>query len=240
MAAKAKAKAEQLTLTVTKRAVQGKRPVRRLRAEGVVPGVVYGRRASPVAIAVNARELTRVLRGKAGEHALVSLKIEGAEAGTLPALVKAVQHDPVDGRVVHVDFHTIELTEHIKVKIPVLLKGEPVGVKQEGGILEHFLREVEVSCLPTEIPEGVEFDVSALSIGTTVHVRDLTAPGRSKILSDPGGVIASVQQPKVEAPPEEAPAVTEPEVIREKKPEEAEAPEAAEPGEGKKEGKAEK
>lgn len=241
--AKTKAKSDQLTLTVTPRTAQGTRPARRLRAGGIVPGVVYGKRTKPITIAVNARELTRLLHSKAGEHALVSLRIDGADAAERPALVKAVQHDPVDGHVVHVDFHMIDLTEQIRVKVPVVLKGEPVGVKQEGGVLEHFLRDIEVSCLPADIPEGVEFDVSALSIGDTVHVRDLAAPKQLKIVSDPDGVIASVQQPKVEAPAEEAAAVTEPEVIREKKPEEAAgaAPESAsEPGEGKKEGKAEK
>jgi large subunit ribosomal protein L25 len=129
----------------------------------------------------------------------------------------------VDGHVLHVDFHAIALTERLRLKVPVIFKGEAVGVKQEGGLLEHFLREVEVECLPTEIPEHVEFDVSPLKIGDTVHVCDLIAPKQARITSDPAGIIASIQQPKVEKVEEEA-APTEPEVIREKK--EAEPPDA--------------
>jgi large subunit ribosomal protein L25 len=245
----AKAKtAIQHELSITTRAEQGTRPVRRLRQQGLVPAVVYGRDMEPLSVSVNHRELVRLLHSKKGEHALVTLRLQdmpdeaslpaqkiagqaGAKSGGTswekPALVHAVQHDPVDGRVVHVDFHAILLTERVKVKAPLILMGEPVGVKQEGGVLEHFLREVEVECLPTEIPSGVEFDVSALKIGDTVHVRELVPPKGAKILSDPEGVIASVQKPKEEKPAEEAAPVAEPEVLREKKPE-AEAGAAAE------------
>jgi large subunit ribosomal protein L25 len=176
----------------------------------------------PLAVAVKARELVKLLHAKAGERALVTLRLEDAKPWEKPALVKALQHDPLDGHVVHVDFHAIVLTERLRVRVPVILKGEPVGVKQDGGILEHFLREVEVECLPTEIPASVEFDVSALKIGEAVHVRDLAPPKRTKITSDPAGVIASVQTPKEEKIEAEAAAVAEPEVIREKKEEGAE------------------
>jgi large subunit ribosomal protein L25 len=219
---KAKSKtALQEELTVRRRPTTGTRPVNRLRREGLVPGVVYGRNMEPITVAVNQRELMKLLHSRTGEHALVTLRLEEPKSWEKPALVKAVQHDPVDGHVVHVDFHAILLTERLRVKVPVVLKGEPVGVKQEGGILEHFLREVEVESLPTEIPARVEFDVSALKIGETVHVSDLVPPKNAKITSDPAGVIASVQTPKEEKPKEEA-AVAEPEVIREKK-EEGEA-----------------
>lgn len=206
-------------LTITTRAEQGTRPVRRLRRQGLVPAVVYGRDMESLSVSVNHRELVRLLRSKKGEHALVTLRLEGGKAWEKPALVHAVQHDPVDDHVVHVDFHAILLTEQVKVKVLLVLTGEPVGVKQEGGILEHFLREVEVECLPTEIPTGVEFDVSALKIGDTVHVRELVPPKGAKILSDPEGVIVSVQKPKEEKPTEEAAPAAEPEVLREKKPE---------------------
>ena len=243
----AKAKTNlQHELTVQKRAEQGKRPIRRMRGQGLVPAIVYGRDMKPLPVSVNQRELVRLLHSKSGEHALVTLKLDDLPAGQAggkswekPALIHAVQHDPVDGRVLHVDFHAILLTERIKVKVPVVLKGEPAGVKQEGGVMEHFLRELEVECLPTEIPTGVEHDVSALKIGDTVHVRDLTPPKNCKILSDPDGVIASVQAPKVEKPEEEAAGPAEPEVLREKKPEE-EGAEAAAGGKGEKAEKAEK
>ena len=227
--AKAKGTVQQ-ELTVQRRPAQGTRPVRRLRDEGLVPGVVYGREMEPIPIAVKGRELVKLLHSKTGERALVTLRLEDTKAWEKPALVKAIQHDPVDGHVLHVDFHAIVLTERLRVKVPVLLKGEAVGVKQEGGTLEHFLREVEVECLPTEIPASVGFDVSAMNIGETIHVRDLAPPKNAKITSDADGVIASIQKPKEEKP-EEAPAVTEPEVIREKKEEAEAAPSEAAKGE---------
>lgn len=213
-------------LTVRRRQATGTRRARRLRLAGVIPGVVYGRDLTPVAVAVNQRELTTLLHSRTGEHTLVTLRVEDGAAWEQPALVQVVQHDPVNGRVVHVDFHAVRLTERLKVKVPVVLKGEPIGVKQAGGILEQFLREVEVECLPTEIPASLEYEVSALAIGQTVHVRDLIPPTHATLTEDPDGVIASVQTPKAEQPAEAA-AVAEPEVIRERK-EAAEAPAQAE------------
>ncbi len=207
---------KQQELIVQRREVIGKRPVKRLRREGLVPGVVYGRETEPVAITVNARELVKFLRARTGEHSLINLRLGNDGGWEKPVLIKTIQHDAVDGHILHIDFHAIVLTERIKVKVPILLKGEAVGVKQDGGILEHFLREVEVECLPTEIPAGVEFDVSALKVGETVHVRDLTPPANTVITSEPEGVITSVLVPREEKP-EEAAGVTEPEVIREKK-----------------------
>ncbi len=219
----------QQELVLQRRSTHGTRPVRRLRAEGVVPGVVYGRQMDPLPVSVNRRELIRLLHSQGGEHSLIRLRLEG-DGWEKPALVQSIQHDPVDGHLVHVDFHAIVLTERLKLRVPLLLKGDSVGVKQEGGILEQFLRDVEVECLPTEIPASVEFDVSLLTIGQTVHVRDLIAPSNARITSDPDGAIASVLMPKVEKPEEEAAAVAEPEVLREKKEEpEAGAAEQAKP-----------
>ena len=221
--AKAKATSQQ-ELIVQRRTTRGTRPVRRLRRDGSsIPGIVYGRTMEPLLITVPRKALTQLLHTKAGEHALVTLRLEDGKPWEKPALIHDLQHDPVSGHIIHVDFHAIALTERIHVKIPLMLKGEPVGVKQDGGVLEQFLRELEVECLPTEIPEGVEVDVSAMTVGATVHVRDLPPPKNAKVLSDPDGAVASVQQPKVEKPEEEAAAVTEPEVLREKKEEGEEA-----------------
>ena len=228
MAAKSKT-ATQQTLTVARRPAVGSRPTQRLRAGGQVPGVVYGHKMEPVAVSVSHQELVKLLHSKTGEHSLVTLKLEDAKPWERPALVKSVQHDPIDGHVVHVDFQAITLTERIRVKIPVALTGEAVGVKQEGGVLEQFLRELEVECLPTEIPAGIEFDATPLKIGDIVHVRDLPALAHAKVLTDPTGVVASVKTPKVEKVEEAAAAPAEPEVIREKKPEEAEAAAGQEP-----------
>ena len=236
----------QQELTVHKRTALGTRPIRRLRQTAVVPGIVYGKAMEPLAITIEHTALSKLLHSKGGEHALVKLRLADNASWERAALVKTVQHDPVDGHVIHIDFHAIALTEQIKVKIPVILKGDPVGVKQDGGILEQFLREIEVSCLPTEIPDGVEFDISAMTIGETIHVSQLLPPKSAKILTDMQGVIASVQEPKVEKIEVEAAAVTEPEVLREKKEKEEEGAQA--PGgetkgaapEAKKDAKAEK
>ena len=234
--AKARTTAQQM-LTVQRRTAMGTRPTRRLRHSQAVPGIVYGRGMEPLAITVKARDLAKLLHSKRGEHALVTLRLEEDGSWEKPVLVKTVQHDPVDGQVRHVDFHAIVLTQRLRVRVPVVLKGEPVGVKQEGGILEQFLREVEVECLPTEIPAAIEFEVGALKIGDTVHLRDLTLPTHVTMTSDPAGAVASVQEPKEEKPEEAEAAPTEPEVIREKKeegeaaPGETEKPEAsARPG----------
>jgi large subunit ribosomal protein L25 len=148
-----------------------------------------------------------------------------------------MQRDGVTGEVLHIDFHAIALTEQVRVKIPIVLNGEPLGVKQDGGVLEHFLREVEVECLPTQIPKQVEFDISPMAVGQTVHVKDLTPPAGSKFTTDLDAPVASVLAPKIETPAEAVPeAAAEPEVIREKKPEEGEASEAGKEA-GKKEEK---
>lgn len=205
----------------------------RLRREGWVPGVVYGEGLKTVAIRIPERALIHLLRSKAGERALITLKIEDGARWEKPALLKAVQHHAVNGHVLHVDFHAIALTEAIKVKIPIVLKGEPVGVKIDGGVLEHFLREIEIECLPAEIPEGIEYDVSALKIGDSVHVKDLPPLKSAKIIHDLESAVASVQAPREEKEEEPAEAAAEPEVIREKKEEgEEEGEKGGEKGEG--------
>ena len=234
---------EKLSLTGIRRSTVGTASAQRLRAQGFVPGVVYGKKTEAMAIAVNGRALIKILHSEAGEHALLALRIEadGAKAQDgggkktgkpweRPVLVKTIQYHPVDGHVVHVDFHAILLTERIRVNISVELRGEPVGVKEQNGILEHFLREIEVECLPTNIPKHVELDVSELKIGDAVHVRDLPPPPEATIITDPEGVVASVQAKKEEKVEEEAAGAGEPEVISEKKEEAAEGEgEAAKP-----------
>ncbi|MBI2094068.1 MAG: 50S ribosomal protein L25 [Candidatus Omnitrophica bacterium] len=222
-----KEKTTQVVLTVKKRTTLGKRRVERLRKTGMIPGIVYGKATEPIAIEVNLREFTHLLHARASEHALLTLRLEGASNWEKPALVHVIQHHPVDDHILHVDFHTIVLTERLKVKVPLLLKGEPVGVKQDGGVLEQFLREIEVECLPTQIPAHLEHDIAALKIGDTLHVRELVIPENIKITVEGELAIASVHKPKEERPEEEAAAVTEPEVIREKKAEEGTAAEAA-------------
>ena len=137
-----------------------------------------------------------------------------------PCLVKEIQHDPVRGEIIHVDFNQISLTKAIKVNVPVVARGESVGVKLEGGSLEHILWEIEVECLPTNIPKGIEVDVSLLKLGDSIHIKDIIIPTGIKILNDPGAIVLSIAAPmKEEAPAEvlEGEAEQEPEVIKEKK-----------------------
>ena len=219
---------ERPQLLGTVRHERGSRIVRRLRKTGFVPGIVYGKAVEPTPIAVNRRELVKLLQARAGEHGLVNLQVAAdgkAKGWEKPVLIKHVEHEPVFGEVLHVDFQAIALTEQIRVKVSLVLKGDAVGVKQDGGILEHFLREVEVECLPTEIPSHLEYDISSMKIGDALHAKELATPERVRITTDPDAVLASVVAPKVEKVEEAAEAApAEPEVIREKKPEaEAEA-----------------
>lgn len=230
--------AERPQLSAKPRTATGTRVMGRLRREGFVPGVLYGKAVKATPIVVSRHDLVKFLHARAGEHGLATLRLEqdaaggsGGKAVERPVLIKAVQHDPVLGGILHVDFQTIVLTEQIRIKVPLVLNGEPVGVKQESGVLEHFLREIEVECLPAQIPKHIEHDISALKIGDAVHVRDLAVPPGARITSEPESVVASVLAPKEEKLEEAAAEVTEPEVIREKKPE---AEEAAAEGAGEK------
>ena len=218
----------QISLRATRRTEEGTRPSRRLRRQGMIPAVLYGKQTAPVSLLVDRLEFTKFLRARHGEHGVLTLQVEQDRTPLeKPVLLKRLQHDPLHGEVTHIDFHAVVLTEQIRVKVPVILKGDAVGVKQDRGMLEHFLREVEVECLPTHIPNQIEHEISQMKIGDAIHVKDLAVPAGARLLSDPEGVIASVLTPK-EAKAEEvqAEAVTEPEVIREKKPE-AEGEEAA-------------
>jgi len=232
-------------LSVTLRPAIGTRAVTRLRREGFIPGVVYGKAKEPTPVMVNRRELARLYAHRTSESALITLKIDGSAAtaadakkaapkgkaasGEYPALIKELQHDPVNGDAVHVDFQTIALTEKIRIKVPLALKGDPVGVKQDGGILEHFLREIEVECLPTNIPEAIEHEVSQMGLGQNLHARDLVMPHDVRLMTDPDAVVIAVLAPKVEKPEEAVEgAPTEPEVIRERKPDAEEGEAAAE------------
>ncbi len=225
-----------LTLHAKPRTQHGTRPARRLRQTGFIPAVLYGKKTQPLSLLVDRREFTKFLHARHGEHGVLTLQVEhgpadggaGGKPLEKPVLMKQIQHDPVHGEITHVDFHAIILSERIRVKVPIVLKGEPIGVKQDRGVLEHFLREVEVACLPTAIPKHIEHDASHLKIGDAIHVKDLVVPTGSKMMTDPEGVIASVLAPREEKIEEvAAEAVTEPEVIREKKPE-AEGEAAAE------------
>lgn len=225
---------EQVKLEAEIREEKGDGPVGRLRQSGFIPAVVY-KDGEALSIKVSKRGLEKALHTSKGENVIVALTIAKAKSKT--AIIKEVQHDPIKEDVLHVDFQEISLTETLRVNVTVAPKGEAIGVKQDGGILQHIMWEVEVECLPTQIPEKLEVEVSSLKIGDSVSVKDLIVPKGIKVITDPELRVMSVEPPmKEEALEVATPAEgAEPEVMKEKKevPEEGEAGGAAKGGEGK-------
>lgn len=214
-----------------------------LRDAGFIPAVVYKDGKESQAISLSLRQFVQTMHQHRLEGTLIDLKVkDDKKAKSRTCLIKEIQYEPVLGDVVHVDFHEISLTEKIKVNVPVAAKGESIGVKQEGGSLEQILWEIEIECLPTEIPEKIEVDVSNLKMSEAIHVKDLKFAAGIKVFNDPGSIIVQVVAPMKEEVPVEAvegEAPAEPEVIREKKPtpEEAEEPQGKEKKEKKEEKK---
>lgn len=207
-----------MTLASSRRVGVGKGPARRLRAAGHVPAVYYGRGEAPVPLSIRAKDLDELFDKSEGSNVIVDLSFEGEAAADRKALIREIQRDPVGGHVLHVDLQHISLTERITVEVPIELVGIPVGVKDGGGILEHLLRELEIECLPTEIPANVAIDVTALGIGDSLHVSDLSVPNAT-IWTERGRTIATVVPPTVlEAPKVEevVEVAAEPELVKEK------------------------
>ncbi|MCI0404368.1 MAG: 50S ribosomal protein L25/general stress protein Ctc [Acidobacteria bacterium] len=236
---------EQLVVEAEARENTGKGVARKLRRAGRVPAVAYGGTGEPWSLSAERRTVERILHSGAGQNAVFTLKIKGK--GAVPAMIRDTQLDPVKGSLLHVDFLRVALDIRLKVRVPVEVKGEPIGVKQQGGLLEIVQRDVEVECLPGDIPEHFTVDVSELSINDGIRVGDLKVDNRKiKVLTDATRVIAHVLPPRAEE--EEKPAEVavvgaeappaEPELIRKPRAEEGEEgeePAAKAPeGEGKK------
>jgi large subunit ribosomal protein L25 len=231
---------EELQLEVTLRKDVGKSKAKACRRSNMIPAVVYGEKSN-LPVAVNKTQFQRLIGSRSAENVIINLKITEDDASRAkkskerPVLIKEIQYEPVLGGILHVDFHEISLTKEITVKVPLIAKGEPVGVKQGGGVLQHQSWEIEIKCLPKNMPEKIEADVSSLNIGDSIHIRDLKLPSGVVALQDADMVILAVVPPaKVEvAPAAEAVAavseetVQEPEVIKEKKEKEEEAEPAA-------------
>ena len=200
----------------------GKGVARKLRRSGRIPAVYYGRGETPISITIGLKELEEIIHQSGGSNVIVDLKVEGDGAGDRKAIIREIQRDPVEGTILHLDLQHISLTERITVEVPIVLVGTPIGVKDGGGILEHLLREVEVECLPTDIPSKLEVEVSGLNIGDSLHVSDLKAD-RVTIKTEADRAIAAVVPPTIleEVKPAEEGAPTEPELVKEKKEEEA-------------------
>jgi large subunit ribosomal protein L25 len=220
------------TLRVEKREGRGKNEARRLRAAGRIPAVVYGAgKAQATEISVDPKILLRILHSESGVNTLIGL--QGVEVGVGKVLVKEYQLDPISHQLLHADFYAVAMDKMLTVTVPVVLKGEPKGVKQQGGIVDFVNRELEVECLPTDIPEHIDVDVSELMLHQGIRVRDLTESTRWKPITDAETMIVHIVAVKVEAEPvvEAAAAVAapvagapaaEPEVIKKGKKEEEE------------------
>jgi len=197
----------------------GKQGVKRVRSAGFIPAIVYGAGKKPQAIKLDRKELHKI--DIHHENVVVNLLSEGRKQ---IALIKEVQRHPVNNEVLHIDFEYISLREKIRLKVPVVARGESPGVKA-GGILEHLLWEVEIECFPTNVPEQIDVDVSDLNIGDLVYVKDLRAPEGVKIVEEPEQIVLSIEPPKeeeVEVKEEGEKEKEEPEVIRKGKEEKEE------------------
>lgn len=184
------------SLKAKSRKAGGKGPARQLRRDGAIPGVLYGGGGQPVTLAFNTREFEHLIHGRTGEHAIVQLDVEDDAALSSPALLKEVQHHPVRGSILHVDFQRIRLDERITTRVPIVLTGQAKGVV-EGGVMDHQLREVEVQCLALEVPDSISVDVSNLGIGDTLHVAQLMAPENVTIVTDPDRNVVAVHAPRL-------------------------------------------
>jgi large subunit ribosomal protein L25 len=222
-----------ITIEAEPRESRGKNEARRLRAKGAAPGILYGSGGAAVAVSVSPKELNRILHSKTGHNTIFNLAVKGGE--TSPVMIVDWQRDPVKENLLHIDLKRIDLEKRLRVKIPVHTVGEPQGVKLQGGLHELITREIEIECLPDEIPEHFTIDVSALMIGQSIRAGEIPLTGSMKLLSGPEAVISHVVALKVEAEPEPAvvegaapAAPAEPEVIKKGKKEEEGAVPAAE------------
>jgi large subunit ribosomal protein L25 len=200
--------------------------VKKLRVAGRVPAVIYGREIKPQNLEVNAREIGDLINHSVSENLLVDLSVENDSKPKRLALVQEIQHHPIDGKVVHVDFHEVSENELVTVQVPVETTGEAAGVKNGGGVLEHILFKLKVRCLPKDLPEQILVDVSHLEIGKSIHLGDIKAPEGVTIMGDKHVTVIAVSAPRAE---EEVAATAVPgaadvEMTKEKKDEEGAAP----------------
>ena len=228
---------ERIKLQVQERESRGSAESRRLRKQGLIPGVLYGRGNDPKAISVAERELRRALTGDAGLHAILDVTFDGQNSAR-PSILKSYQQDPVKGSLTHIDLQEVRLDQAIQARVVVELIGEPVGVT-EGGVLSQVNREITVEALPLEIPEHLDLDVTGMAIGDTLRLADLPVQEGVKFLDDPEEtVLATVTMPTkfVEPEPEE---VEGEEELEEGELPEGEVPEGEEAPEGEGEPRAE-
>ncbi|HXW90207.1 MAG TPA: 50S ribosomal protein L25 [Terriglobales bacterium] len=224
------------------RTTGNKNDARRIRRSGKIPGVVYGAGKQARAVSVDPRQVSRILHSESGYNTIFDLALDGEQT---KAMIVDWQYEPIKGALLHIDLKRIAMDQRLQVNVPIVLKGEAEGVKQQGGILEQVAREVAVECLPSDIPTSIEVDVSHLVFGKVLRISDLPPYAKVKVLSDPNQPVAHIISVKEEAPAtpeavaaEAAAAPAEPEVIKKGKQETAE--EGAEAAAAEKPEKAEK
>jgi large subunit ribosomal protein L25 len=204
-----------------------KNAARRVRVAGKIPAVVYGAGKETVAVAVDPKVITRILHSDSGHNTIFDLSVEGS--GAVKAMIVDWQHEPIKGKLLHIDMKRIAMDKAMRVSVPIQLVGTPIGVKAQGGILEHVLREVEIECLPGDIPSHLDVDVSNMELHGLIHVSDLPHSGSIKFLGDENATVAHVTVIKEEvvAVEEVVAAPTEPEVAKKGKTDAAAAAPAA-------------
>jgi large subunit ribosomal protein L25 len=215
-------------VTAEARSTRGKNEARRVRVSGRIPAIIYGAFKDPVAVSVNPKDILRIIRSKTGHNSIFDVEVPGAEK--TPVIVADEQYHPVKGTLLHIDLKRIDLTRKLRVSIPVHTKGDPRGVKQQGGVLDLVTKAIEIECIPDDIPDEYIVDVSELMIGNAIRVKELAVKEGTRVFTSPEVVIAHVVgiKEEVAATPEAAAATpAEPEVAKKgKKDEEAPAPAA--------------
>jgi large subunit ribosomal protein L25 len=230
-------------LDAVERNTRGKNEARRLRVSGKIPAVVYGGKDGGKPIAVDPKMLAKILRTEQGANTLIALNVPGA--GNARVLVREYQLDPVTHELLHADFYRVAMDKVLRVQVTVVPQGEPKGVKQQGGVLDVVHRQIEIECLPADIPTHIEVDVSELMVGMSIRVKDLATNPKWKTVTDQDVMLLHVIIPKVEEAPAPADAAAagaaaapaEPEVIKKGKKDEEGAEAAPAPAAGKKEKK---
>jgi large subunit ribosomal protein L25 len=228
------AEQKEITIRAKTREGRGKNDARRARRSGLIPATLYGGEGGTVAVLAPLKELAAILRSEAGRNTIFTLEVEGVEASEV--MFNDRQIDPVRGRLIHADFTRLVKGQKIEVTVPLHLVGEPIGVREEQGVLEQIIREIQIRCEPREIPDAIDVDVSNLGVHDVLHISDIPADERIEILNPPETVIATVgivKEEPVAVPVVEEEAPAEPEVIGKGKKEDEEI--AAEPEKGKKE-----
>jgi len=208
-----------VVVKANRRNTSGSAEARRMRLKGILPGVMYDEKGVSTPIQLDRHEFDLMLEGHRGDSMMVDVEVDGKPHGKM--LLKDVQRHPLSDDVIHVDLSVVSMTETMRFEVGIELKGDPVGVHQQGGVLEQVLRSVEVECLPGDLVESFELDVSALEIGDSLSAGDLALDSRFSLVTDPEIAVAAVSAPRVEEEPEEAEAdeagAEEPERIGEDK-----------------------